>query len=59
MHTRFYLGQDVADVEDAIDEDAVCGAFDFEVAEEGVGAEEGEDFVEGIVGGVGWFEVEI
>ena len=44
----------VGEEEDAVDEQAVGGAFDLEVAEECVGAEEGEDFVEDVVGfGVG------
>ena len=33
----------------AVDQDAIGGAFDCEVAEEGVCAEEGEDLVEGVV----------
>jgi hypothetical protein len=45
-----HFGQTVRHEEDAVDEKAVGGAFDFEVAEEGVGAEEGEDFVEDVVG---------
>lgn len=47
---RFDFGEAVGDKEDTVDEEAVGGAFDFEVAEESVGAEEGEDFVEDVVG---------
>lgn len=39
----------LADKEDAVDEQAVGGPLDLEVAEEGVGAEEGEDLVEDVV----------
>jgi hypothetical protein len=46
---RLDLGEAVADEPDAVDEQAVCGALDLEVAEEGVGAEEGEDLVEDVV----------
>ena len=44
------FGQAIGEEEDAVDEEAVGGAFDLEVAEEGVGAEEGQDFVEDVVG---------
>ena len=44
------LGEAVGQEEDAVDEQPVGGAFDLEVAEEGVGAEEGEHFVEDVVG---------
>lgn len=43
------LGQAVADEPDAVDEQAVGGALDLKVAEEGVGAEQGEDLVEDVV----------
>lgn len=43
------LGQAFGDEEDAVDEQAVGGTLDLEVAEEGVGAEEGEDLIEGVV----------
>ena len=39
----------VGEEEDAVDEQPVGGALDLEVAEEGVGAEEGENFVEDVV----------
>jgi hypothetical protein len=45
------LGQAVRDEEDEDDEEAVCGALDFKVAEEGVGAEEVERFVYYVGGG--------
>lgn len=48
-HARLDDAQGLADEEDAIDEDAVGGALDLKVAEEGVGAEEGEDLVDGVV----------
>jgi len=41
----FDLSEAVGDEENAIYQHAVGGTFDFEVAEEGVGAEEGEDLV--------------
>lgn len=40
-HTGFDPAQAIRDEEDAVDEDTVGGALDLEVAEEGVGAEEG------------------
>lgn len=43
------LAEAVAEEPDAVDEQAVGGALDLEVAEEGVGAEEGEDLVEDVV----------
>lgn len=43
------LGQAVTDEPDAVDKQTVGGALDLEVAEEGVGAEEGEDLVEDVV----------
>lgn len=43
------LGQALGDEQDAVDEQAVGGTLDLEVAEEGVGAEEGEDLIEGVV----------
>lgn len=43
------LAEALADEEDAVDEEAVGGALDLEVAEEGVGAEEGEHLVEDVV----------
>lgn len=46
----FDFGEAVADEPDAVDEQAVGGALDLEVAEEGVGAEQGEDLVEDVVG---------
>lgn len=46
---RANLAQRLAHKQDAIDEQTVCGALDLKVSEEGVCAEEREDFVEGIV----------
>lgn len=46
---RLDLAQAVAQEPDAVDEQAIGGALDLEVAEEGVGAEEGEDLVEDVV----------
>lgn len=43
------LAEALADEEDAVDEQAVGGALDLEVAEEGVGAEEREHLVEDVV----------
>jgi hypothetical protein len=37
---------------------AVGGAFDLEVAEEGIGAEQREDFIEDVVGFRVWVDVE-
>lgn len=51
------LGETVGDEEDEVDEDAVGGALDFKVAEERVGAEEVDAFVDDVrAGGVdgGW-----
>jgi hypothetical protein len=58
------LAQAVADEPDAVHQQTVGGTLNLEVAEEGVGAEEGEDLVEDIValtvgvgrlvGGQGW-----
>lgn len=48
------LLQTVGEEEDAVDEEAVGRALDLEVAEEGVGAEEGEGFVDGVIGGRVW-----
>jgi len=48
-HARLDLAQHLADVQDAIDEHAVGWALNFEVAEEGVCTEEGEDLVQGII----------
>ena len=50
VHVRLHLGQAVGEEEDAVDQVAVGGALDLEVAEEGVGAEEGEGLVEDVVG---------
>ena len=47
------LGEAVGDEEDEDDEEAIGGAFNLEVAEEGVGAEE----VEGLVDDVGFRRV--
>lgn len=47
---RPQFGETVAEEEDAVDQVAVGGALDFKVAEEDVGAEEGEGFVEDVVG---------
>lgn len=44
-HARLDLSQYLANVQDAVDEDAVGGSLDLEVAEECVGAEEGKDLV--------------
>jgi hypothetical protein len=66
IHVRPDLGQAVGKEERAVDEQPVGGAVDLEVAEEGVGAEEGEDFIDDVVGfrvrvdverGGGWGEV--
>lgn len=46
---RFYSRQAVGEEEDAVDQVAVGGALDLEVAEEDVGAEEREGFVEDVV----------
>lgn len=43
------LGETVAEEPDAVDEQAVGGALDLKVAEEGVGAEQREDLVEDVV----------
>ena len=43
------LTQAIRYEEDAVDEDAVGGALDLEIAEEGVGAEEGYRLVQDIV----------
>lgn len=52
---RCDLGETVRDEEDEDDEETVCGAFDFEVAEEGVGAKEVEGFVYYVCRGrIGW-----
>lgn len=48
-HARLDGGQGLADEQDAINEHAVGGALDLEVAEEGVGAEEGENLVDRVV----------
>ena len=50
VHVRLHFREAVGEEENAVDEHAVGGAFDLEVAEEGVGAEEGEDLVEAVVG---------
>jgi hypothetical protein len=50
--------QALGEEEDPVDEQAVGRAFDLKVAEEGVGAEEGEDFVEDVVGFGVWVDVE-
>lgn len=47
---RPQFGETVAEEEDTVDQVTVCGALDLEVTEEDVGAEEGEGFVEDIVG---------
>jgi hypothetical protein len=44
-HTALDLPQDLLYEENSIDQHAICRALDLEVAEEGVGAEEQEDFV--------------
>ena len=55
---RAELREAVGDEEDEHDELAVRGALDLEVAEEGVGAEEVERFVDDVRGfGVGWVGV--
>lgn len=43
------LGQAVAHEPDSVDEQAVSGALDLKVAEEGVCAEEAEDLIEDVV----------
>ena len=54
---RADLSKAVGDEEDEHDELAVRGALDLEVAEEGVGAEEVERFVDDVRGfGVGWVD---
>lgn len=45
------FGETVGDVEDAVDQEAVGGALDLKVAEEGVCAEEVKDLVEDIIVG--------
>jgi hypothetical protein len=44
--------------QDAVDEEAVGGTLDFEVAEESVGAEERQDFVEDVIGFAVWVDIE-
>lgn len=52
---RTEFGEAIGDVEDEDDQGAVCGAFDLEIAEEGVGAEEIEGFVYDVIfGWVAW-----
>lgn len=52
---RSEFGETVGDEEDEDDENAIGGAFDLEVAEEGVGTEEVEGFVDDVGSvGVGW-----
>ena len=46
----FYFGQAVGDKEDAVDEESVGRAFDLEVAEKRVGAEQRENLVKDVVG---------
>lgn len=48
-HARLDLAQYLADVQDAIDEHAVGWALDFEVTEEGIRTEQGEDLVQGVI----------
>ena len=49
-HPRLHLSQRLAHKQYSVDQETIGGAFDLEVAEEGVGAEEGEYFVQGVVG---------
>lgn len=48
-HAWLDLAQYLAHKQDAIDHDTVGGTLDLEVAEECVGAEEGEDLIERVV----------
>lgn len=48
-HARLDLAQTLADKEDPVDKHAVGGAVDLEVAEQDIGAEEGEDLVYAVV----------
>jgi len=50
IHAGFDLGEAVGDEEDAVNQQPIGGAFDLEVAEEGICAEEAKDLVESIVG---------
>lgn len=49
-HVRLDLDKAFANPQNSIDQQAVGGTLDLEVAEEGVCAEEAEDLVQGIVG---------
>lgn len=49
VHVGFDFGEAVGDEKDAVDEHAVGRTLDLEVAEERVGAEEGEDLIEAVV----------
>lgn len=48
-HLRFDLLNDFAYEQDAVYEDAIGGTFDFKIAEEGVGAEQGQSLVQRVV----------
>lgn len=48
-HACLDLAQRLAHKQNAVNQHAVSRALDLKVAEEGVGAEEGEDFVDGVV----------
>lgn len=48
-HLRLDLLDDFTDEQDAVDENAVGGTLDFEVAKEGVGAEQGQRLVQRVV----------
>ncbi len=58
-HPRLHFRQRLAHEKNPVDQQTVSGALDFEVAEESVGAEEGEDFVQGVVGFAVGVNVEI
>lgn len=58
VHVGLHFRQAVGEEQDAVDHHAVGGALDLEVAEEGVGAEQAEDFVEAVVRFAVWVDVD-
>jgi len=58
-HPLPHLPQTLTHKQYPIDQQPICRALDLEIAEEGVGAEEGEDLVEGVVGLVVAVDVEL